>query len=99
MQQCSTSSTYGLPFVNDPNGHSLVQKFGAKESDMQADIYTIYDRYMICNRNKNGTDMQNRTDMQPEQEIIFQLDTSYMLLGSGAALHQQYHWYSANVLG
>jgi hypothetical protein len=35
--------------------------------------------------------------MQPEQEIIFQLDTSYMLLGSGAALHQQYHWYSGNV--
>jgi hypothetical protein len=70
MQQCSTSSTYGLPCVNDPNGHSLVQKFGAKESDMQ-----------------------------PEQEIIFQLDTSYMLLGSGAALHQQYHWYSGNVLG
>jgi hypothetical protein len=38
--------------------YSLVQKFGATESDMQ-----------------------------PEQEIIFQLDTSYMLLGSGAALH------------
>jgi hypothetical protein len=39
------------------------------------------------------------SDMQPEQEIIFQLDTSYMLLGSGAALHQQYHWYSGNLLG
>jgi hypothetical protein len=37
-----------------------VQKFGAKESDMQ-----------------------------PEEEIIFQLDTSYMLLGSDEALHQQ----------
>jgi hypothetical protein len=50
--------------------YSLVQKFGAEESDMQ-----------------------------PEQEIIFQLDTSYMLLGSDAVLHQQYHRYSGSVLG